>query len=327
MGNKRDGVDETYYAPHLAGVKRSFARNDQTARHAVIERMLMRTLTEMSVNRFAWKNLPPEVNVRWLELQLFRKALAVFYKDPLNDKHFAMAATQNGHVNAVGDPTAFTVYSAGGFPAAKVLSAIPRLVVADGVEEWLPAQCVPIWSNMLRVPDIDIVYVYASKLAQLDLTIEINSLQARRTKVLTVSENQLLSGTNIVRQIDEGQPTVTISSGAFTDVPVQALDLGINPDHVEKLHILRTRLWGECMGLLGINNGNQDKKERLVAAEVNQNDDQTAAMRAVNLNSRKEAAEQINALYKLNVSVDFHVDSDNPQESSIPGDDQSPKGD
>jgi hypothetical protein len=59
------------------------------------------------------------------------------------------------------------------------------------------------------------------------------------------------------------------------------------------------------MGLLGINNANQDKKERLVAAEVGANDEQVQATRNIALNARQQAAERINKLYGLSVEVDF----------------------
>lgn len=67
------------------------------------------------------------------------------------------------------------------------------------------------------------------------------------------------------------------------------------------------------MTLLGINNGNQDKKERLVADEVSVNNEQVVAARGVALHSRQMAAEEINRRYQLNVSVGW-----NPQADSGP---------
>jgi hypothetical protein len=92
--------------------------------------------------------------------------------------------------------------------------------------------------------------------------------------------------------------------------------MGINVADIEKLHIVRTRMWNECMGLLGIDNANQDKKERLVAAEVDANSDQASMMRYVNLNARRMAAEQINAVHGLNVEVEYYTDVD--QMATVP---------
>jgi hydroxypyruvate isomerase len=92
---------------------------------------------------------------------------------------------------------------------------------------------------------------------------------------------------------------------------VQLVDLGVDTDALVNIHIVRTREWNECMGLLGIANANQDKKERLVAAEVGANDEQSDMMRYVNLNARRMACEQINTMFpKLNVSVEYNTDVD-----------------
>ena len=93
--------------------------------------------------------------------------------------------------------------------------------------------------------------------------------------------------------------------------------LGIDPMNLPNLMIAKSKLWNECMGLLGINNANQDKKERLVAAEVGANDDQVQATRNVALNARQIAAQQISDRYGLTVTVDFKNPPPGP--SDAPG--------
>ena len=68
---------------------------------------------------------------------------------------------------------------------------------------------------------------------------------------------------------------------------------------------LRTELhnvWNECMSFLGINNANQEKKERLVEAEVGANDEQVNASENVMKKARERACEEINRLFP-----DVHV--------------------
>jgi hypothetical protein len=165
------------------------------------------------------------------------------------------------------------------------------------------------------MPDLDIVNIYSTRLAAMDRTVEVNSENARTSKVLVTTENTKLSAVNFNRQIDEGQNGIQI---AATGMPmndllssVQLVDLGVDTDALVNIHIVRTREWNECMGLLGIANANQDKKERLVAAEVGANDEQSDMMRYVNLNARRMACEQINTMFpKLNVSVEYNTDVD-----------------
>jgi hypothetical protein len=305
----KDYVGGALYGQHMKGDSAKFANSNITNRTSIIQRMHIRELTELAVNRFKWTGLPEEIDPRFLEMTLFYRALAVFFKDGKNDKYFVMRGAPSGPWDITDTPTQFQV--TGNQFTSRLLSTVRTFREVDG--EIVPAgepECVPIWANYLRVPDLDIVLIYATKFAELDVTIEINSRNARRNKIVAVDENMRLSAVNINRQIDAGDNFIQLGQNGMQAVPV-ALDLGIHPDSIEKLHILKVRLWNECMGMLGINNANQDKKERLVADEVDANNAQVEANRAIALNARQEAARQINKLYNLNVEVGFHSD-DNP---------------
>lgn len=306
---KADHVQQNYYDP--------FMNNPVRNKQALTERMYIRVLTELSCNRFKWEGLPAEVDERFLELTLFRQSLAVFFKDTAEivaankgnlgsrnvaatDRFFAMRGTGFGNVNMYDNPTQFRVLGNG------------------HMERHLTArQCVPIWSNYLRVPDWDIVTLYAAKLAQVDRTIEINLDQMRLSYIMAVPENQRLSWTNIMRQHSEGQPIIWGTDAMDIESVIQSFPMTIEKDQVLNLQLVKAKLWNECMTLLGINNANQDKKERLVSGEVDANNGQVMASRSVALTARRQAAEQINKMFKLNVRVEWNEDSGVP---TSPGD-------
>lgn len=288
-----DFVRTAIYEPFMNRGKRS--RNPNENRQAQLEQMYLRVLGELCMNRFQWKGFPESVDVRYLEMQLFTSALAVAFVDRNTDRLLVLRGSPTGTRNLTDNPLAFTLTS----PSA-MSSMIPTQISAR--------KAVPIWANYFRMPDLDIVQNYAFKLAQIDRTIEINVNSARRTKVLVHNENQRLSAANINRQLDNGDSVIAVNF-PIGDL-ISAVDLGVNPDSIERLSILRGRMWNECMGMLGINNSNQDKKERLVADEVKANDDQVGTARRVNLNARQDAAKQINAMFGaqlgINVSVDYY---------------------
>jgi hypothetical protein len=53
----------------------------------------------------------------------------------------------------------------------------------------------------------------------------------------------------------------------------------------------------------GINNANMDKRERMVANEVEANNEQVKASEDVLLKAREEACKNINRIFGLNISV------------------------
>jgi hypothetical protein len=286
-----------YYKGFVTGL---FKRNPQKQRELAIERMYQRLLLELAANRFKWTGLPDEIDPRFLEMTLAYNGLSLFYFDKTYNAFMAPRATPSGWYNVYDNPTAFTTYG-NRFIGKRILAQ----------------DAVPIWANYTRTPDLDVIGIYASKFANFDRTIEINSANARQPKIAAISENTKLSSVNFNRQVDEGNSFIQVvgdtNLGSLADM-ITAFDLGINPDTIEKLHIVRTRLWSECMGLLGIDNANQDKKERLVEGETEANNAQTLMMRHVNLNARRQAAEQINKKYGLNVGVAYHTDVDKVNE-------------
>lgn len=258
------------------------------------EQMYLQTLTELCVNRFKWEGLPEEIDRRFIELALHDNGLVVFFYDkPAEglkrfERYFALKASTQGRMNMYDNPTEFHAYG------------------NQMIERDLNArECVPIWANSMRIPQRQAIYIYARKLARIDRTIDITIGNMRYTRLVTANSNQRQSMTNVMRQVDEGKPIVYISNSAVPE-NIQALDLAVHPDVLPKLMDARNSLWNQAMGFLGINNANQDKRERLVASEVQANDEQVLAVRETALNARQYAAEQINRMYPdLNVTVSY----------------------
>lgn len=301
MSGTKNGAD-LLYDRHLAGTSfHGYLRGKPASdRQGQLERMYTRVLTELCSNRFRWIGLPAEVDKRFLELQLFRSAFGLFFKDKLTGKYFAVRASRTGQVNMYDNPSEFTTVAIN-FPN-RTLSAMSE-TDDSGVG-------VPIWANYLRVPDIDIVLTYAWRLAMLDRTLEINSTNARQSKVLAGPKRMQLTHSNIGREIDSGNNMIEVGGPAADLEFLKALDLAIDSNLIAAISTLRAKTWNECMGLLGIDNSNDEKKERLVEAEVSANDDQSALMRYVNLSARQEACARINEVYGLNVWVDYKTEID-----------------
>lgn len=310
------GADEIY-STHM--FPKNYLPNTAMKREMAISVMLQRVITGIAVSRFKWEGLPKSVDPRFLEMCLFYHGLAVVYKDNEYDKILAVRGAGAGWINMLDNPVSFQVIGPGakfkGDDAIgmaqfynKTIPAFMPAIHWDAPQEENEKRAVPVWANDIRMPDTDIAQIYASRLAWTDRTLEINTKNARRTKFLKGDQNTKLSLLNINRAVDQGDEVVLVTGAAQDMSFVEALDMGVGAESFEKLHIFRTRSWNECMGLLGIENANQDKKERLVAAEVSANDGQTDSIRFMNLNARKYAAEQMNRAFDLQVSVEYNTE-------------------
>lgn len=287
----RPSIVNGIYGAHLFGVKGiNVTRNPTDEFQTRVEIMLINKLIELCVNRFKWQNLPSTVSPRFLELALFYQGLAVWIKHP--SYGFLALRGTGTRPDFYNDPTRFRVYGNG---------------YVSGT--YSDDECVPIWANYTRTPELETVLLYANRLATMDVTININTKNARQPRVVSSTENSRLSFENFNNQIDAGVPTIKVDTSLDPMASVGVLDMGVDADLFDKLGIARTRVWNECMSLLGIKNSNQDKKERLVADEVDANDEQVGYMRAVNLNARQQAAAKINDMFpNQNISVDYDDD-------------------
>lgn len=287
MGSHVDHVWETYYKPHL-----HLASNTSDNRRALWQRMYTRVMMELCANRFKWRNLPDNIDERFLEMTLLRNGLAVFFHDDKYGYLTLRASMSGAGINMFDNPLGYQVY--GNRFVNKTIDA---------------TDCVPIWSNYTRMPDWDIISLYSGRLADLETTREINSKNMRQNRLIFADENSRKSMNEVNRQIDRGQSTIFATPG-LDPAQISAVNTDIHPDSVSKLAIERSQVWNDCMTLLGINNANQDKRERVQAAEVEANNEQVDSFKNVALNARRQAATAINDMFGLSIEVDFCAPDD-----------------
>ena len=291
---------------YAGGLYDNFRYNYGQSRLQLIESFYRRQITELACNRFKWTGLPDrddadskgDIRVRYLELTLFQFGLAVFFKHDGFDKFLALRATNPGPLDMYFDPTAFHIYSNGSQPGISGLTVSAK-------------KAVPIWANYLRVPELDMVQIFAHRMAQMDNTVETNIIAMRHPMVLAATPETAKSVREFYRQVDQGQSVIEVQQDfqkSLADV-VTVLNMQIDKDAITNMLIDKRKTWTEALTFLGINNANQDKRERLVSAEVSANDSEVLATRRVALDSRQEACDRINKRWpELNVSVEWNVD-------------------
>lgn len=246
-------------------------------------------LTELAISMFDWKNLPSEIDKRFLELTLYTDGQGVFFKEDVVGEYAALQVTTNGRLNKYRVPIDRRAYAINGYQ---------RNLNIDN--------SVIIYNNMLRTPSVKYMQMYAFRLWDLDRTIDINARAQKTPVLLQANEQQKLTLLNLYKEYDGNSPVI------FGD---KNLDLnGIKcvqtnaPYVADKLYQLKTQIWNEALTYLGIANMNIMKKERLVTDEVQRNQGGTIASRYSRLKSRQEAAKKINEMFGLNISVEYSED-------------------
>lgn len=248
--------------------------------------MYLNRIIDVYLSLFEWKGLPDSINIRYLEMTLLEQGKVFFFYDETLGY-----LTLNGNAigfNVYNDPIEFEVYAPIGYHK--------KLNDKNGVI---------IWNTFRREPYLEVFELYAQRLANITRTQDVN-VEAQKTPVLIkASEQQRLTMRNLYQQYAGNMPFI------FGDKDIDLNDIDVintNAPYVaDKLQVLKNEIWNECMTFLGVGNAKQDKKERLVAAEVSANDEQIQQSRDVMLDARKIACDQINKMFGLNISVDYKL--------------------
>lgn len=237
---------------------------------------------------FKWNDLPNNMDERWIEKYLFNSGKCIFYKDP-NMGYMVAGLAQQGGINCYGDPT--TVYPV----AENYVYRGEQLINNDN--------CYIIRNNDLMLPEFPIVRQYAFKLTNIDRAIDVNIEAQKTPTIVRCSDKQRLSLKNAINQRKDNEPVIwTADNSNITDL-ISTLEL--NPPMVFKdLQIQKHMILNEVFTDFGINNANMDKKERMVANEVEANNEQVKASEDVMLKVREEACKQINRIFGTNISVE-----------------------
>ena len=236
---------------------------------------------------FDWENLPNNMDERWIEKYLFTSGKCIFFKDPTMGFMVAGLAEQ-GSINCYGDAT--DVYPV----AENFVYAGPKLINGEN--------CYVIRNNDLMLPNFPIVRHYAFKLTNIDRAIDTN-IEAQKTPIIVrCSDKQNLSLKNAINQRRDNEPVIWTSDQANIGDMVTTLDLNA-PAVFKDLQTQKHMILNEVFTDFGINNANMDKRERMVANEVEANNEQVKASEDVMLKVREEACKNINRIFGLDMKV------------------------
>lgn len=265
-------------------------------------------LMEFAINMFEWRNLPPTVDERFLELTLYEKGYCLYFNDEVVG-NLALTCTIGGMLDVYRIPTERRAFAVNGYN--KICTSQDSVLI---------------FNNYLHTPTILTIELFARRLYEIERTIDVN-VKAQKTPTLVLaSEQQRLTMKNLYMQYDGNEPFIFGDKDMeFDGIKCLKTDA---PYVADKLQVLKHQIWNEALTFCGIENSNQDKKERLVADEVGSNYGNIEAQRNVMLNARRQAADKINRMFGTNIEVGFRsslntmVNSENVSRETFEGVDE-----
>lgn len=255
-------------------------------------------LTDIALSCVKWNDLPEEIDKRFLEWCLFYDGMAIFFKDEVIDKFVCIQVMPSGNFNMYRVPTDRTAYAVNGYQNSELNES----------------NSVIIYNNLIRKPSARDIEIYAQKLTNIDLTINVN-VNAQKTPVAIVcDETQKLTFENLYQQYAGNMPFVFGDKSLNLD---NIKVLNTKADYkAEDLNKLKMDTWNEALTYLGVSNVQYQKKERINTEEINRSMGGAFASRRSRLKARQNAVVEINRLFGLNISVEFEDEVDKEQNLS-----------
>ena len=212
-------------------------------------------LKMLATSLFTWKGLDDIAGVgasRFLELVLYENGRACFVKDD-EFGYLALRVNPNDKQNVYMLPTRVEAWSIG----------YNKKFDFDDI--------VYIMNNELEKPTLASLELFATRLYETERTIDVN-LQAQKTPILIEGDTKtILTLKNVYMQYSGNTPFIFGNKQFDISNKLNVLKTDA-PYLIDKLDLHKHQIFNEALTILGIDNANTDKKERLITNEVESNE-------------------------------------------------------
>ena len=248
--------------------------------------MYRREMLTLAENVFNFENLPPYIDVSYLNKTLLRKGAIAFFKDEVLGV-LALPFVNISSLDVYGRPVRIEVYGQNGYTKSL------------GKDEF-----VIMYDNNGRYPlYIDIIQM-AERIGMKKRVIDINIAQQKTARVWKTTEEKERTVKDLLNQIDGNVETVL----TYDNIDLNDIDsvLAPAPFVSDKIEENLKEDWSEFFRLIGIANIQLNKKERLITDEMQASEGGTIASRFNRFNPRLKAIKEINKKWGLDIKVAYY---------------------
>ena len=269
------------------------------------------------VNYFTWEGLPNDIDELFIERKLIENGHVSFFNDDTFG-FIAQCGTRGERLNHYDQPLSYQPVNANSmnyFKKMEIAYTENDFKVIEDLHKDNPDKikkpCIVIPNNNFYEPYIGYLELFCEKLADIELTIQLNRNAQITPYFIFVDNTNVLSMKNIFNKIANFEPVVYLNKQKDQDGRVSFKQLSDYiqvfrtdaPFLLDKLHDEKLRVMNQLLTFIGINNNPSDKKERLVVSEAISNNGVISANIEVGWKSRRKAVDLINKCYGLEISV------------------------
>ena len=300
------GIDTSYLLPDdVAGMGRRYVKKWQAlgdnARAVAAWDYMLQT---MAMSCFRWEGLPPDVDPRFIEYVLLYGGCGGMFELAQGGLAFA-PATPLGKLTMYLNPNKVEFLPMnGGTPWYR--HAFHWVKGAATGNVIVPPDSTVCYDNIARVSLVPILRQFARRLANIDRKVDIN-INAQATPYIILAEEEARKDAlNLFKQIGGNEPLIIANKGIAGTLAASVFSTQA-PYVADKLLVDETKIINQALTMIGIDNSNVEKKERLIDAEATSNNEQIMLMRISRLSARRRWAEQTNDMFGTDISVHWAV--------------------
>lgn len=247
-------------------------------------------LRMLATSLFTWENLDKIAGTgasRFLEQSLYDFGRACFVKDEKLG-YLALRVNPSDKLNVYNLPTKVEAWSIG----------YNKHFDFDDI--------VYIMNNELQKPTVRSLELFAYRLYETERTIDVN-LNAQKTPVLIEGDSKtILTLENVYMKYSGNIPFIFGNKQFDLSNKLNVLKTDA-PFIIDKLDIHKHQIFNEALTILGIDNANTDKKERLITNEVESNTDLINYYLNCWYKTRKKACDEINEKFLKDSDIKINI--------------------
>ena len=251
--------------------------------------MYKRQFVSLAENVFNIKNLEkyaPFMDYSYVNHELVYKGCIAFFMDEYLGL-LALPYVNLGKLDLYGRPIDIQVIGRNGY-----------------TRKLKQGEYVLMWDNRSKQALIYDILQYAERVSLIQRTIDINVSQQRTNRIWKTKTENKKTIEDLINGISANDEAILTYDNLNIDETTGILSPA--PFVADKLSDQKDKIWNEFLRLIGIANSSFQKKERNIRDEVFISQAGTIASRFTRFNSRVDAVNKINALWNLDLEVEYY---------------------